>query len=276
MSRRPHVYCRLVVERRRSLSRIISVKSSAERISRIPVFTAGCFDINWTAWSRSLASNTPNPPKLLFRFSIRAVGDGHLAALPSQGDGVPSALKRFPTNPVAVLPQPLVVGRSTRKKGILLAFGDRFPLPLVKESKANVFHSLLLFREHLVFSPSPYSRLRESKFDNRTSSGNRSALDKTPRLLLRSNPHLAETFNLLTGPEIFEFEQLADFDLGVRPFARGLGVAPGQASASSLDFTRMSVQPAISSFVPAKGPSMTISLSSRVLNAPALRARLQS
>jgi hypothetical protein len=36
----------LVVERRRSLSRIISVKSSAGRISKGPTFTPGCFDIN--------------------------------------------------------------------------------------------------------------------------------------------------------------------------------------------------------------------------------------
>ena len=53
-------------ERRRSLSRIISVKSSAGRISKGPAFTPGCFDINWMAWFRSLASSTRIPPNCSF------------------------------------------------------------------------------------------------------------------------------------------------------------------------------------------------------------------
>jgi hypothetical protein len=43
------VYSPFVLARRRSLSRIISVNSSAGRISKGPAFTPGCFDINWMA-----------------------------------------------------------------------------------------------------------------------------------------------------------------------------------------------------------------------------------
>src|SRR5258706_14096485 len=43
------LYPGFVLERRRSLSRIISVKSAAGRISKGPAFTPGCFDINSTA-----------------------------------------------------------------------------------------------------------------------------------------------------------------------------------------------------------------------------------
>jgi hypothetical protein len=49
-------------ERRCSLSRIISLKSAAGRISKGPAFTPGCFDINWMAWFRSLASRMRIPP----------------------------------------------------------------------------------------------------------------------------------------------------------------------------------------------------------------------
>jgi len=52
--------------RRRSLSRTASVKSAAGRISNGPAFTPGCFDINWIAWFRSLASRTRIPPNCSF------------------------------------------------------------------------------------------------------------------------------------------------------------------------------------------------------------------
>ena len=42
--------------------------------------------------------------QLLFRLGIRAIGDGHLVVLPSQGGRVPSALERFPANKVTLLP----------------------------------------------------------------------------------------------------------------------------------------------------------------------------
>ena len=48
-------------ERRRSLSRFISVWSAAGRISMGPPRTTGCFDINWMAWFKSLASRMKNP-----------------------------------------------------------------------------------------------------------------------------------------------------------------------------------------------------------------------
>jgi hypothetical protein len=117
---------------------------SAARISTIPDFMAGCFDINWIAWFRSVASNTPNPPQLLFRLGIRAIGNRHLAVFPSQGDGVPGALERFPTNKVTVLPQLVIVLEALVQKGVFLAFGHRLPLLLVKVSKADVFHDFLL------------------------------------------------------------------------------------------------------------------------------------
>jgi hypothetical protein len=43
------LYADFVVERRCSLSRIISVKFSAGRISKGPAFTPECLDINWIA-----------------------------------------------------------------------------------------------------------------------------------------------------------------------------------------------------------------------------------
>jgi hypothetical protein len=48
-------YSSCVIERRRALSRIISVRSSAGRISKAPAFTPGCFDIKWPFF-RSMSS----------------------------------------------------------------------------------------------------------------------------------------------------------------------------------------------------------------------------
>src|SRR5215510_610888 len=73
------VYASWVFERRRSLSRIIAVKSSAGRISKGPTFTPGCFDINWMAWFRSLASSTRIPPTCSF---VSAYGPSVMDTLP--------------------------------------------------------------------------------------------------------------------------------------------------------------------------------------------------
>jgi hypothetical protein len=59
-----------------------------------------------------------DPAQLLFRLGIRAIGDGHLAVLPSQGGGVLRALERFPTNKVTVVPQYVVVGEAL----VIMAF----------------------------------------------------------------------------------------------------------------------------------------------------------
>lgn len=50
--------------RRRSLSRIIPVRSSTGRISQGPIFTPGWFDMIWTAWLRSRASMIRSPPRI--------------------------------------------------------------------------------------------------------------------------------------------------------------------------------------------------------------------
>ena len=49
-------------EWRCSLSRIISARSAAGRISKGPARTPGCFDISWMAWLRSFASRIRMPP----------------------------------------------------------------------------------------------------------------------------------------------------------------------------------------------------------------------
>src|SRR5918999_458752 len=82
--------------------------------------------------------------QLLFRLGIRAIGEGHLAVLPPQGGGVPSALERFPTHKVTALSKHVVVGEALVHHGVPLAFGHRLPLLLVVVSKAYVFHNFLL------------------------------------------------------------------------------------------------------------------------------------
>ena len=60
---RTGVHFRSAIERlRSSLSRIIWVKSSVGRISKDPPRTPGCFDINWMAWFKSVASSIKIPP----------------------------------------------------------------------------------------------------------------------------------------------------------------------------------------------------------------------
>src|SRR5215475_11922794 len=81
-----------------------------------------------------------DPAQLLFRLGIRAIGDGHLAILPSQGGGVSSALERFSANKMTVLPKHVVIGEALVDQGVALAFGHCFPLFLFQIPKAYVFH----------------------------------------------------------------------------------------------------------------------------------------
>jgi hypothetical protein len=63
--------------------------------------------------------------QLLFRLGTRPVGHGHLGAIPSQGDGVPRTLERFPTDDVAVS---FVTSTATVKRAKRLAnYGVRDP-----------------------------------------------------------------------------------------------------------------------------------------------------
>src|SRR4030067_3557323 len=66
-------------ERRLSLSATIADRSSAGRISKGPTFTPGCFEINWMAWFRSLASSTRIPPNCSF---VSAYGPSVTDTLP--------------------------------------------------------------------------------------------------------------------------------------------------------------------------------------------------
>jgi hypothetical protein len=71
-----------------------------------------------------------NSAQLLFRLGIRAIGDGHLAVLRSQRDGVPRTLERFPAGKVTVLPQHVVVGKALIEHSVALAVRYRLPLLL--------------------------------------------------------------------------------------------------------------------------------------------------
>src|SRR5439155_4005216 len=82
-----------------------------------------------------------DPAQLLFRLGIRAIGDEHLAVLPSQCGGIPRGLERFAANKVTVLSKQIFVGEALIYEGVQLAFGHRLPVLFVKVSKADVFHS---------------------------------------------------------------------------------------------------------------------------------------
>ena len=81
-------------------------------------------------------------------------------------------------------------------------------------------------------------------------------------LLLRSSHLRAQALLLLPqfgrefGTEVFGLEHLANLDLGLA--GMGLGQRLTHSIASSFDFTCHIQKPAISSFVSANGPSMTV------------------
>jgi hypothetical protein len=82
-------------------------------------------------------------------------------------------LKRFPVNPVTILPQNVVVGEALVQIGFLFAFGHRFPL-LPSKNPRQMY--LIIFLPFILSRPlSFYSRLRESEIDGGTSSSDRGA-----------------------------------------------------------------------------------------------------
>jgi hypothetical protein len=79
------------------------------------------------------------PAQLLFRLGIGAIGDCHVAVLPSQGGGFSSALEHFATHKVTPLSKHAVVGKALVHQSATLTLGHGVPRFLVKVSKANIF-----------------------------------------------------------------------------------------------------------------------------------------
>src|SRR5215831_18262974 len=80
------------LERRRSLSPIISVKSSASCLH------ARMFQHQLDGVIQVFGLEHEDPAQLLLRLGIWAIGDRHFDILPLQGGGVLSALERFPNH----------------------------------------------------------------------------------------------------------------------------------------------------------------------------------
>src|SRR5262245_22770032 len=83
--------------------------------------------------------------QLLLCLCERAIGDEHLAVLPAQGLGASRTLQGLPAiEPVPLLLQLAVIGKTFLDRSVLFIFRNRFPAFLCGVSQANEFHSSLL------------------------------------------------------------------------------------------------------------------------------------